>query len=74
MTEEEAEVGLAAAGTAEAAVAVAEALPAVAKNRAIPKTLIEGFPLAGTHQQPLTAFGTMSCHKNADPSVHVKWS
>ena len=55
MTEEEAEVGLAAAGTAEAVIAVAEALPAVAgmiKNTAAPKTSMEGFPLAGTHPTP----------------------
>ncbi len=55
MTEEEAGVGLAAAGTAEAAIAVAEALPAVAgtiKNKAGPKTLMEGVPLAGTHPTP----------------------
>lgn len=49
MTEEEAEVGLAAAGTVEAAIAVAEALPAAAdmiKNRAAPKSLMEGAYLA----------------------------
>jgi hypothetical protein len=52
---EEAEGGLAAVGTAEAAIAVGEALPAVAgmiKNRAAPKTTMEGVPLAGTHPTP----------------------
>ena len=55
MTEEEAEVGLAAAGTVEAAIAVAEALPAAAdmiKNRAAPKSLMEGAYLAGTNATP----------------------
>lgn len=49
MTEEEAEVGLAAAATVEAAIAVAGALPAVAdmiKNRPAPETLMEGAYLA----------------------------
>lgn len=62
MTEEEAGVGLAAAGTAEAAIAVAEALPAVAgtiKNKAAPKTLMERVPLAGIHPTLLTAFCTL---------------
>lgn len=52
MTEEEAEGGLAVAGTAGAAIAVAEALPAVAgmiKNRAALKTLMGGGFPAGTH-------------------------
>ncbi len=55
MTEEEAEVGPAGAGRAEAAIAVAEALPAgdgMIKNKAGPKTLMEGVPLAGTHPTP----------------------
>ncbi len=55
MKGEEAEGGLAAVGTAEAAIAVGEALPAVAgmiKNRAAPKTSMEGVPLAGTHPTP----------------------
>jgi len=55
MTEEEAEVGPAGAGRAEAAIAVAEALPAgggMIKNKADPKTLMEGVPLAGTHPTP----------------------
>ena len=55
MTEEEAEVGPAGAGRAEAAIAVAEALPAVAgmiKNKADPKNTREGVPLAGTHPTP----------------------
>lgn len=62
MTEEEAGVGLAGAGTAEAAIAVAEALPALAdmiKNKAAPKILVEGAPLAGIHPTLLTAFCTL---------------